>query len=77
MSPSDRDQPERIAARVAELELLFTHLQRMVEELNGVILTQQRRLDAMELQLDRATRSMQSLEGIAQQRPEEENPPHY
>ena len=78
MSAADRDQPERVAARLSELEVLVTHMQQTIDDLNEVVIAQHRRIDGLELQLSRAMREMQSLGSPTEQRtPEEEKPPHY
>ena len=75
---TSRDEPEQVAARVGELEILLTHQQRLVEELNEVILTQHRRIDALELQVSRLTRELESLTPTAEARKlEDDKPPHY
>jgi uncharacterized coiled-coil protein SlyX len=37
--------------RLTNLELLFTHLERQVQELNDVVLSQQQRIERLEKQL--------------------------
>ncbi|HTI49709.1 MAG TPA: SlyX family protein [Planctomycetaceae bacterium] len=64
--------------RVVELELLVTHLQRDLDTLNGVLLDQQKQLDALGRLVarldDRVTRLGDEDEPSD---PVEERPPHY
>ncbi len=78
-SDSNGPAPEQLAARVTELEGLFTHQQRMVHELHDVVLSQDRRLSAAEATLSRLTGELSTLvDSITpRQSPEDERPPHY
>lgn len=71
--------PERISERLTELESLFTHLERTVHDLNGVVLEQQAQLDAFKRELARLGGQIADL---AQSLPDErdplaERPPHW
>ena len=75
----DETQSKALEARVTELEMLFTHLQRTVQDLNEVVLDQKGQIERLEDRLDRVT---VALETLSHQRTEhrsieEERPPHY
>ena len=70
----------RLAARVTELEVLLTHMQRTLHDLDAVALDQQRQLDKLAQQLARMTLDMNTLQtgsGGEVRSPEDEKPPHY
>lgn len=71
--------PADLAARVTELEMLFTHLQQTVQELNGVVLEQGRLLDRLTVQLNRLAGDYAALAAnpAAERNPLDERPPHY
>ncbi len=70
---------ERLAARVAELEGLFLHLQRTLGELDQVVLTQQRQIDQVERRLAALGSEVTTISGALadERKPEDEKPPHY
>jgi SlyX protein len=64
--------------RVVELELLVTHLQRDLDTLNGVLLDQQKQLDALGRLVARLDDRVTRLGDEDEPRdPVEERPPHY
>ena len=67
---------EETAERFARLESQATHLERLVEELNAVVIEQGRELDRMRKLLLRhgATMNAMELERIKSTNPK---PPHY
>src|SRR6185437_1368907 len=70
---------DRNAERLTQLEEFCTFLQRTVNELDQVVLSQQRRIDSLEARLSRLT---SHLERVTEQAynpplPEDEKPPHY
>lgn len=71
--------PPDLAARVTELEMLFTHLQQTVQELNGVLLEQGRSLDQLSAQLARLASEYAALSANppVERNPLDERPPHY
>jgi uncharacterized coiled-coil protein SlyX len=77
-SPSSDDR-SRLAVRLAELEMLFTHLQRTVGELDQVVLAQQRQIDVLERRLAALGNAVTAISGILtdERKPEDEKPPHY
>ena len=70
----------QVAGRVNELEALFTHLQRTVDELNQVVLAHQRKLDALEKSVaglrEALPAARDALEG-SDWVDDEPPPPHY
>ena len=68
----DPDVAQPLAGRVTELETLFTHLQRSVQDLDQVVLDQQKQIDALRGQLARLSRR---LDQLAQATPEGEEGP--
>lgn len=79
MSNKNSRQDEALAARVTELETLFTHLQRTVGELDQVVLAQQKRLESLEGKVAamRADLNAVSRSGGEERTLEDEKPPHY
>jgi uncharacterized coiled-coil protein SlyX len=80
MPNADPPFAEDIQRRLSELETLLTFLQRTVEDLNAVILQQQRRLDSQEKELARLRATVSNVaDSIAEppRKPEDEKPPHY
>jgi uncharacterized coiled-coil protein SlyX len=78
MSDADQDA-DKLFARVTDLEVLFTHLQRSVHDLDKVILDQQKQIDGLRGQLSRLLLQWEQLSdsAIDARRVEEERPPHY
>ena len=70
---------QELILRITDLEMLFTHLQRTVQDLDEVIRSQQRRLDTLEQALSRLTLQVDGVSGGAD--PDrtilDERPPHY
>lgn len=62
-----------------ELETLYTHLQRTVGELDGVVLDQQRQIDALERKVAALKLELSTLASsvVEERKPEDEKPPHY
>ena len=79
MSDFEPNQPERLAARVTELEELFTHFERIVQDLNEVLLQVQNRLDTLESRLENLSKIVESRgESVAEDASiHDERPPHY
>jgi len=75
MSQSEPNQPQRLAARVTELEELFTHFERTVQDLNEVVLGVQNRLDTLEKRLEKLSKISES--GADARSLPDERPPHY
>ena len=68
-----------LSARVTELEVLFTHLQKTIQELNQVILQQGRQTDRLATQLSQLSADYGTLAAgpPVERNPMEERPPHY
>ena len=65
--------------RIERLESVITHLQKQVFELDGVVVLQQRKIDALERDVKRLAMNSQSMQDSLYERraAEEERPPHY
>ena len=65
--------------RLIQLEALFTHLQRTVQELDQVIVDQSRRIDLLQRDLKMLAGDVRSVRDASREprRPEDEIPPHY
>jgi uncharacterized coiled-coil protein SlyX len=80
MTNSDSQSNREIHRRLSEVESLVTFLQRTIDDLNAVILDQQRRLESQEKELARLRATYSTLaDSIVEvpRRPEDEKPPHY
>jgi uncharacterized coiled-coil protein SlyX len=79
MSNDARRDQERLPQRVVELETLFTHLQRTVNELDQVVRSQQKHLESLERAIHALRAELGTLSGALHQvpKPEDERPPHY
>ncbi len=80
MSDSSADEAGELARRLSETESLLMFLQRTVDDLNSVILEQQRRLEAHDNELARLRAMFVNFnDSMAEppRRPEDEKPPHY
>lgn len=79
MANKQENPLESLLDRIAELEGLFTHLQRTVQDLDQVVFQQHRRLDVLDARLARLSASLEAM--AAPQAPptelEDERPPHY
>jgi uncharacterized coiled-coil protein SlyX len=74
-SPADFDQ---VNSRVVELESRFMHLERTMEELNQVLLLQQRQVESLKRAMEKLDGQLDTMAGADTARtPEEERPPHY
>lgn len=65
-----------LETRVVELELRYTEQQHLVEELSGVIASQQRALDVLEVQLRLLRTKLEGEPGVTEAGAVEK-PPHY
>ena len=59
------------AERLTEIENRYSHLERYVDELNGVVVAQSQLIDSMRRELARLSERVLAHEGSA------ETPPHY
>ncbi len=79
MSEPPRSTPEQLSVRITQLEELLTHLQQTTQDLNEVVIDQQRRSDQIEQELARLT---ECLRAISESKADDtditdERPPHY
>lgn len=79
MNDDTPNNPSKLTDRVTELELLLTHMQRTIHDLDQVALDQQKQIDKLSLQLARITLDVGRLQttGDEVRSPEDEKPPHY
>ncbi len=79
MNATEVPTPAELAARITELEVLFTHLQKTIQELNQVILQQARQADRLAARLSQLTADYGTLSSgpPVERNPLEERPPHY
>ena len=69
---------QNLSEKVVGLETTLMHLQHEFEQLNSVVLQQQRELDAMKLKMKGLSEKVVELELPAEQNdPTDEKPPHY
>jgi len=75
----DKEQPAaKLLFRLTDLEILFTHLQRTVHDLDQVVLEQQRQLELLSRQVKQQTAEIATFQTAADERkPEDDKPPHY
>ena len=79
MSTSSTDDAKS-AKRLSEVESLLTFMQRMIDDLNPVVLEQAKRIERQEAEVARLRASLETLIGSiveVPRRPEDEWPPHY
>jgi len=79
MTDPQNDNLRHLTARVTELEEALTHQQRTVDDLNQVVLQQERRIAAFEATIARLTSELATLSDSAIERRtlEDDRPPHY
>ncbi|MEZ6045416.1 MAG: SlyX family protein [Planctomycetaceae bacterium] len=74
MSETDDQQ---LSNRITELEMLFTHLQHDVQQLNEVVLQQRQQLERLQKVNEQLQQHIEELENPEVRNPQEERPPHY
>jgi SlyX protein len=80
MTDSNSQSNHELHRRFSEVESLLTFLQRTIDDLNAVVLEQQRRLESQEKELGLLRAAFSTLaDSIVEspRRPEDEKPPHY
>jgi SlyX protein len=80
MTDSDPQSSRDLHRRLNDIESLVTFLQRTIDDLNAVILEQQRRLESQDKELGLLRTAFSTLtDSIVEvpRRPEDEKPPHY
>jgi uncharacterized coiled-coil protein SlyX len=77
--PNTPQACDRLDRRLVAVEESLMHLERIVQELNSVVLAQQQRLDRLELRHDRLASELQGVvdRGAEPRRLEDDKPPHY
>ena len=63
--------------RITELELRFTEQERLLQELSGVLFSQQREMDALRAQVARLEKKLQAEPGLVDPSGDKDPPPHY
>jgi uncharacterized coiled-coil protein SlyX len=65
--------------RLIELEMLFTHLQKTVFDLDRVVIDQARRIDMLQREVKGLVSELRMMRDTSREvrRPEDEIPPHY
>jgi len=76
MSEHEAESSDTLARRLTDCETLLAHLERMAQELDGVVIGQQKRIESLEKKLDRLTGALQTPEP-QERKPQDEKPPHY
>lgn len=66
-------EPTALQARLVEVEIRYSHLEKLVDELNEVIVVQQKAIDRLNAEVSRLGQRMLSLDA----QPDFEKPPHY
>ena len=79
MNPADEPSGAGVAGRLETLEILVTHLERTVADLNGAILAQQKSIDSLQRKLGRLTTEFHTAHSAQaeERQPDDEKPPHY
>jgi uncharacterized coiled-coil protein SlyX len=79
MSDHDDESREKLAQRLTECETLLTHVQRALQDLDGVVLSHGKRIESLEKRLERLAEFFGALRAgpTEDRRPEDEKPPHY
>lgn len=70
---------ERLSARLVDLEIRFTHLERTVSDLDQVVLAHARHLESIERTLAALGSELRTVSSsmVEERKPEDEKPPHY
>ena len=64
--------------RIIELETKSSYQEHLIQELNEVVISQQKQMDALEASMQRMSDYLKNNQGSQQARPDEEvPPPHY
>ena len=79
MNSDMSDAALRLEARFSDLESRYTHVQRTVEEMNAVVIEQEKRIDTLERKVALLAGQLGSLaERETEPRTlEDDKPPHY
>jgi uncharacterized coiled-coil protein SlyX len=70
---------QQLILRITDLEMLFTHLQRTVQDLDQVVVRHERRLDALEQAIQHLRSDAEDFLEVVEDQAlrEDEQPPHY
>ena len=63
--------------RIVDAEMALTHLQHDYESLNEVVLTQQKAIESLSVQIQRLQSKVEANSDPEVRDPESERPPHY
>jgi uncharacterized coiled-coil protein SlyX len=79
MAESTQGQIEQLTERLVDLQIRFTHLERTMADLDQMILSQAKRLEALERTLASLGSELRTISGsiVEERKPEDEKPPHY
>jgi uncharacterized coiled-coil protein SlyX len=67
---------EEISARLGRIESNLAHLEHLVEQINGVIMAQDKLLERLKKELQRQSSAMETLE-LERIKANNSKPPHY
>ncbi|MGC9941321.1 MAG: SlyX family protein [Verrucomicrobiota bacterium] len=67
---------EEISARLGRIESNLAHLEHLVEQMNGVIMAQDKLLERLKKELQRQSSAMETLE-LERIKANNSKPPHY
>ncbi|HBE71664.1 MAG TPA: hypothetical protein DDW52_26270 [Planctomycetaceae bacterium] len=79
-SPEDSDSAAGESARIVELEIVLTHQQRLLDELNGVVVQQSLAIQKLERELKAMRDEQKALREHVNEKEANlphEKPPHY
>jgi len=68
---------EALSERIDALEMRLTHQERIIEDLNTIVIDQWKRIDALTRQLANLADRVQEAEDNAGLTPPDRPPPHY
>lgn len=75
---SQADPNSELSQRVERLEMLLTHVDTLVAELNQVIVDQSKAIDGLQTRYERLSQRLIQVEESPKPQPlEDERPPHY
>jgi SlyX protein len=67
---------DEVAARLTQLESVVAHVERLAEQLNGVVLEQGRQIEQLKKQLQRQSHTLETIE-VDRIKSTNPKPPHY
>jgi SlyX protein len=68
-----------LEARLTDLETIISHQQKLIEDLNDVVIDLQKRIDVLPREISRLSDEIRVTRQLSAEirRPEDEKPPHY